>query len=45
MFLQCLFEADELFGPGTIGARLGNDVLLDIFGSNATDIMFCVHLS
>jgi hypothetical protein len=36
-------KVDELFGPGTRGARLGKEVLLDSLGSNATSVMFHVH--
>jgi hypothetical protein len=44
-FLQRPIEVDELFGPGTRGAHLGEEVQLDNLSSNATGITFCAHIS
>jgi hypothetical protein len=35
----------ELSGPGTRDAHLGEEVLLDNLGSDATGTMFHVHIS
>jgi hypothetical protein len=43
--LQYLAEVDELFGPGTRGACLGKEVLLDSLGLDVTGVMFCANLS
>jgi hypothetical protein len=43
-FLQCLDEV-ELSGVGARDACLGEEVLLDSLGSDATSITFCVHYS
>jgi hypothetical protein len=40
VLLQCLTEADELFRPGTKGARPGNVVLLGSLDLYATSITF-----
>jgi hypothetical protein len=40
MFLQRLVEADELFGRGARGMRLGKEVLLESLGSDTTGITF-----
>jgi hypothetical protein len=40
MFLLAPAKVDELFGPGTEGARSGEEVLLDGNSTIATSIMF-----
>jgi hypothetical protein len=45
MFLQRLIEANELFGHGARGMRLGKEVLLESLSSYVTGITFCAHLS
>jgi hypothetical protein len=44
-FLQRPVEADELFRPGTRGARRGREVMLDSLSLGVTGIMFYVHHS
>jgi hypothetical protein len=44
-FLQRPIEVGELFGPGARDTRLGEEVLLDSLGSDASGIEFHEHLS
>jgi hypothetical protein len=44
-FLQRPVEVDELFRPGARDVHLGEEVLLDSLSSEASDVMFCEHLS
>jgi hypothetical protein len=44
VFLQRPTKVGELFGPGTGGVHLGEEVPLDVIGMGATSITFCAHL-
>jgi hypothetical protein len=44
-FLQHPIEVDELFRPGTRGARPSKEALLDNLYLDVHGITFCVHLA
>jgi hypothetical protein len=43
--IQCLDEVGELSGHRARDVRLGEDVMLDSVGSDATSVTFHAHLS